>query len=119
MEGAIEVVRTGLGAALAVSGLVFIAGGMLGFLRFPDFYTRLHAVRVSDSAGAVLVCLGLAILARDGAVTLRIVLLAVLIGGLGPLMAQLVANAAHAGGLAPLSGRFTAPRPNSKRTVSE
>jgi multicomponent Na+:H+ antiporter subunit G len=115
MDVFLDVLRMGVGGALAALGFVFIAGGVLGVLRFPDFYTRLHAARVSDSVGAVLVCLGLAVLARDGAVTLRLLLLAVLIAGAGPLLAQLAANAAHAGGLAPLSGRYVAPRPGVKR----
>jgi multicomponent Na+:H+ antiporter subunit G len=119
MEGALDLVRMGVGGLLAALGFLFIAGGTLGVLRFPDFYTRLHAARVSDGVGAVLVCLGLAVLARDGAVSLRLVLLAVLIAVLGPVIAQLSANAAHVGGLAPLSGRYRAPRPGAKRPGEE
>jgi multicomponent Na+:H+ antiporter subunit G len=119
MDAALDLVRAGVGGLVAALGLVFIAGGVLGMLRFPDFYTRLHAARVSDGVGAVLVCLGLAIMARDGAVALRLVLLALLIGAIGPLIAQLIANAAHVGGLASLSGRYTAPRPGGKRSEDE
>jgi len=119
MESALELLRAGLGGIVAAIGFVLIAGGVLGILRFPDFYTRLHAARVSDGIGAVLVCLGLALMARDGAVALRLVLLAVLIGAIGPVISQLIANAAHAGGLAPLSGRYTAPRPGAQRREDE
>jgi len=113
MDAALDLVRAGVGGLVAALGLVFIAGGVLGMLRFPDFYTRLHAARVSDGVGAVLVCLGLAIMA------LRLLLLALLIGAIGPLIAQLIANAAHVGGLAPLSGRYAAPRPGGKRSEDE
>jgi multicomponent Na+:H+ antiporter subunit G len=119
MVAALELLRTGLGGVIALVGVVFIVGGMLGMLRFPDFYTRLHAARVSDGVGAVLVCLGLALLAQDGAVALRLVVLAALIGAAGPLIAQLIANAGHVGGLAPLAGRYTAPRPGAKRAEDE
>ncbi len=119
MDAALDLVRSGLGGLIAIAGLLFIAGGTLGILRFPDFYTRLHAQRASDGIGAVLVCVGLAILARDGEVALRLVLLAVLIAALGPLIAQLSANSAHVGGLAPLSGPYTAPRPGVKREEGE
>lgn len=44
-----------------VSGLVFFAGGTLGILRFPDFYSRLHPAGKLDTMGALLVLLGLAI----------------------------------------------------------
>lgn len=119
MDAFVEVVRVGLGGLLAIVGLVFVLGGSLGLLRFPDFYTRLHAVRVSDGVGAVLICLGLAVLAREGDVALRLVLLAALIAVAGPLIGQLAANAAHVGGLAPLSGRYVAPRPGRQRQEDE
>ncbi|MBX9746725.1 MAG: monovalent cation/H(+) antiporter subunit G [Hyphomonadaceae bacterium] len=115
MAAALEFVRMGAGGLIALFGVIFVAGGTLGVLRFPDFYTRLHAARVSDGVGAVLVCLGLALLAHDGAVAARLVLLALLIGAIGPLISQLSANAAHVGGLAPLSGQYTAPRPGPTR----
>ena len=35
--------------------------GILGILRFPDFYTRMHAAGKSDSLGAVLVLVGFAL----------------------------------------------------------
>ncbi len=44
-----------------VAGLVFFAGGTLGLLRFPDFYSRLHPAGKLDTVGAFLVLLGLAI----------------------------------------------------------
>jgi len=42
-------------------GLFFFAVGVLGILRFPDFYSRLHAAGKSDSLAAVLVIVGVAI----------------------------------------------------------
>ena len=68
MADALALARMGRGGVLAARGLVFVAGGLLGLLRFPDFYTRLHAVRVGDSVGAVLICFGLALLAGDGVI---------------------------------------------------
>lgn len=44
-----------------VAGLIFFAGGTLGLLRFPDFYTRLHPAGKLDTTGALLVLLGLAV----------------------------------------------------------
>lgn len=111
---AVEVVRLALGGLFVVAGLVFLLGGALGLLRFPDFYTRLHAVRVSDAVGATVLLIGLAIVA-DGAIAVRLVLLAALTAALGPTLSHLMANAAHAAGLAPLSGRYVAPRPGAKR----
>ena len=38
---------------LLICGLIFFAGGALGILRFPDFYSRLHPAGKLDTAGLV------------------------------------------------------------------
>ncbi len=45
---------------LLVGGAVGVLGG-LGLLRFPDFYTRLHAAGMTDTLCAFLIVLGLAL----------------------------------------------------------
>lgn len=112
---ALTLVRVGIGALVAVAGLVFVLGGALGLLRFPDLYTRLHGASVSDAPGAALFVAGLAIMAPDLGIALRLGLLAVLIVALAPVLAHLLGAAAHSGGLAPIAGRYTAPRPGAKR----
>lgn len=47
--------------ALLVAGLFLFAVGVLGILRFPDFYTRLHAAGKCDTLGSILLILALAI----------------------------------------------------------
>lgn len=42
-------------------GVVFFATGALGLIRFPDIYSRLHAVTKTDTLGLGLLTLGLAI----------------------------------------------------------
>jgi len=111
----IEAVRQGASGVLIAAGFVFFAGGVIGFLRFPDFYTRLHALTTSDGIGAVLVLVGLAVGAASSAAALKLLLLAALIGALTPTLAHIAANAAHAAGLAPLVGSYTAPRPGLPR----
>jgi multicomponent Na+:H+ antiporter subunit G len=110
----VDIVRLGLGGLLVALGLVFMAGGAIGLLRFPDFYTRLHAAGVSDAVGGVILIAGLAVTAWDAGMTLKLALLAGLIIALSPTIAHLAANAAHAAGLAPLAGPYTAPRPGAK-----
>ena len=39
--------------ALLICGLVFFAGGAVGIIRFPDFYSRLHPAGKLDTAGLV------------------------------------------------------------------
>jgi len=111
----LELVRLGLSGLVIAVGLVLIAGGALGLLRFPDLYTRLHAANVADVVGPVVVVLGLAIAAPDLGIAVRLLLLAALMIAVGPTLTHLVAQAAHAAGLAPISGRYAAPRPGSTR----
>jgi multicomponent Na+:H+ antiporter subunit G len=106
----IDALRVAAGALVAGAGLVLVAGGAVGLLRFPDVYTRAHAVLSSDGAGAAVVAAGLAIIAWDWAISFRLAILAALLAALGPVCAHFVANAAHTGGLAPISGRYVAPR---------
>ncbi len=111
----LEIVRLGVGGAIAVVGVGFVVGGAIGLLRFPDFYTRIHAASVASGVGAVLVVAGLAVSAPDVSLALRLALLGALMAALNPALAHIVASAAHAAGLAPLSGRYAAPRPGAPR----
>lgn len=109
----LDLIRTALSGVVVAIGLLLMAGGAIGLLRFPDVYTRLHAASVADAVGPVVVVLGLLLAAPDWDVAFRLILLAVLIASIGPTLTHLVAQAAHAAGLAPLAGRLTAPRPGS------
>lgn len=109
-----DVVRLGAGGLLVIAGLVLMLGGAIGLLRFPDFYTRLHAAGVADALGAAVILAGLAFVSWDWRVTLKLALLAGLFAALAPLLSQVLANAGHSGGLAPIAGRYVAPRPGRK-----
>jgi multicomponent Na+:H+ antiporter subunit G len=42
-------------------GIFFLTAGTIGFLRFPDFYSRMHATGKSDTLGLVLCLTGFAL----------------------------------------------------------
>lgn len=113
MDALIEIARLVVSGVVIAVGLVLMAGGALGLLRFPDLYTRLHAANVADVGGSVIVVIGLVIAAPDGATALRLLLLAALLMALGPTLTHLVGQAGHAAGLAPIAGRYAAPRPGA------
>jgi len=48
-----------LSILLCLAGGVFFLGGTLGLLRFPDTYSRLHALTKADNLGLGFVVLGL------------------------------------------------------------
>jgi len=112
----LELVRLGLSGIVVAIGLLVIAGGALGLLRFPDLYTRLHAANVADVVGSVIVVIGLAIAAPDWGIAVRLLLLAGLLIAVGPTLTHLVAQSAHAAGLSPIAGRYAAPRPGATQT---
>ncbi|HPY60549.1 MAG TPA: monovalent cation/H(+) antiporter subunit G [Methanospirillum sp.] len=48
---------------LLVIGLIFNALGVIGLLRFPDVYTRLHASTKATTFGSIFLCLGVVVYA--------------------------------------------------------
>ncbi|MDX5318769.1 MAG: monovalent cation/H(+) antiporter subunit G [Actinomycetes bacterium] len=63
-------------AALAILalGCAFYGAGTIGLLRFPDVFTRLHALTKADNVGLFLVGLSMALLA-DGVRAVLLILL--------------------------------------------
>lgn len=61
MSGALELstVSTAVSSALLLIGLLFFIAGSVGMLRFPDSFSRLHAVTKADSLGLGSVIAGL------------------------------------------------------------
>ena len=51
--------------ALLVAGAFFYFAGTVGLIRFPDVYTRLHALAKADNLGLGCVLLGLALQADN------------------------------------------------------
>lgn len=90
------------------AGGVFCLIGAVGLVRMPDFYTRIHAASVTDTLGAALVLLGLALQAGLTLVTVKLVMIALLILLTSPTATHALAKAALTRGLHPL---LTEPAP--------
>lgn len=102
-----HMVRPTLGATLMLVGGLLTLVGTVGVLRFPDFYTRLHAASVTDTSGATLALLGMALLAPGPVVVFKLAIVWVFLFLTGPTSSHAVANAAHVAGLEPLIGRVS------------
>jgi multicomponent Na+:H+ antiporter subunit G len=87
--------------ALILSGSFFAIVGAVGIYRFPDFWARLHAASISDSAGVILLILGMALQAGLTLVTVKLLLIAVFLFVTGPTTTHATANAALVSGLRP------------------
>jgi multicomponent Na+:H+ antiporter subunit G len=83
-------------SVVAISaGAVFFLAGTVGLLRFPDSFTRLHALTKADNLGLGLIVLGL--LPRVGSVLAGLELVAIWLLVLlsGAAASQLIARAAR------------------------
>jgi multicomponent Na+:H+ antiporter subunit G len=71
----------------------------------PDFYTRMHATSVTETLGAGLILLGLALQAGLTLVTAKLVMIGLLIFFASPTATHALARAALVRGVKPLLAR--------------
>ena len=90
MMTAIDVLAT----ALLIVGALFFLAGTLGLLRFPDVYTRLHALTKADNLGLGLMIAGLALESASLVVAGKLFLIWVLVLLSGASVAHLIARGA-------------------------
>ncbi|HMQ11290.1 MAG TPA: monovalent cation/H(+) antiporter subunit G [Oligoflexia bacterium] len=90
-----------LGKILFFIGFLFALLGIIGVLRFPDFYSRLHAVGKSDTLGIALMLIGIALQNRLSLDTLKILFILVFIFFANPLLTHALSRAALKFGLKP------------------
>jgi multicomponent Na+:H+ antiporter subunit G len=87
-------------AANVISALFLLTGGLfgvlggIGLLRFPDFYSRLHAAGVTETSCALLIILGLAIQSGLSLLTLKLLLILLFLLFTAPTASHALARAA-------------------------
>ena len=84
-----------------VAGSAFLIIGSVGIIRFPDFWSRLHAASVTDSLGMLLLMLGMCLQAGMTLITVKLIIIALFLFITGPTATHAVANAALVSGLLP------------------
>lgn len=80
---------------LVVLGALTVLSGGVGILRLPDFYTRVHAAGLTDTAGAGLIILGLLLRVPDAGVAVRLVLILLFLLVTSPTATHTLAQAAR------------------------
>ena len=90
-----------LSAVLLLGGAAFFFAGTLGMLRFPDVYSRLHALTKGDNVGLGLTVLGLAVRAESFAVVGKLVLIWMLVLLAGATASHLIARSSLRRGIKP------------------
>ena len=87
-------------ACILAGALLGVVGG-IGIHRFPDFYSRLHAVGITDTLCAALFLLGLGLQAGLSLASFKLFLVFVFLFFTSPTASHALANAAQHGGLKP------------------
>jgi multicomponent Na+:H+ antiporter subunit G len=78
--------------AAIVAGAFFYLAGTVGLLRFPDAYSRLHALTKADNLGLVLVVIGLLPQVDSVLMALKLLLVWLLVMLSSAAVAQLIAR---------------------------
>ena len=86
---------------LLVAGSLALITGATGLIRFPDFFTRLHAASVIDTLGCMLIIFGLLLQAGLSMVSVKLLLILVFVLFTTPTAAHALAKAALHGKLEP------------------
>jgi multicomponent Na+:H+ antiporter subunit G len=95
----VTVVLDIVSGVLLAAGALFVLSGGVGLLRFPDFYTRIHAAGITDSAGAGLILLGLLLRGAGWETGIRLVIIMLFLAVTSPTATHILAHAARRDGV--------------------
>lgn len=87
--------------ALLTFGSVFLLAAAIGVLRFPDFYTRLHASTKLVTLGGVGLFSGAALVLAPEGLSLRVFLIAAFFFLTAPISGYVIARSGYLRGLPP------------------
>jgi len=96
-----EIIISWLGTLCLFAGSVLAIISGIGIFRFPDFYTRMHAVGVSDTLVTGLIVIGLVLQIPDGIVIVKLLLILLMTLLINPTASHALAKAAILSGLQP------------------
>lgn len=91
--------------ALAVAGTTFFVAGTIGLLRFPDVYTRLHALTKADNLGVGLIALAAVVRSPSVETFLKAFLIWAFVMASGAVAGYQISRQASGHGVRPWSRR--------------
>ena len=94
-----------LSALLLVAALFFFVAGTVGLLRFPDLYSRLHALTKADNVGLGLTVLALMLQAENWPEVFKLGLIWVMVLAASATVCFLIGNEAYRRGVKPWTRR--------------
>ena len=97
-------VRDGLSWFLFLVGSASVITGAVGIVRFPDFYTRMHAAGVTDTGGAELMIFAMILQAPNWLIAVKLLIIGLFLFFTSPVSTHALANAAWTAGHKPMLG---------------
>ena len=92
-------IRCVLTAISLLIGLFFIAVSVVGVIRFPDFFSRLHAIGLGQSLGMGFCCIGLLIYQGPDITGIKIFIVLIVSMLAGPIGTHITDRVAYREGL--------------------
>lgn len=114
IESLVEVIS---GLFLLIGCFLCVSGGV-GILRFPDFYTRMHAVGVTDTLAAGMILIGLMLQTQEPLVIVKLLMILLMTLFINPTASHALAKAAFNNGLMPVLHKPASHKPVSEKPVS-
>lgn len=108
-----------LAGALLIIGALFSLLAVVGLLRLPDLYTRMHAASKAGTVGSGLALVAIALVSFDSAVILRALVGIVFFMLTAPISAHLLSRAAYIAGYEPCEQTVTNDLDNLKKPTSK
>ncbi len=84
-----------IGSLFILLGAFFIISGLVGLVRFPDTFTKLHASSVTEVVGIPLALIGLAMTQATFFAAAKILVLIPIIWIIGPVAQHVLSKAAY------------------------
>ncbi|MDC1340226.1 monovalent cation/H(+) antiporter subunit G [Oceanospirillaceae bacterium] len=86
---------------LLLGSFLCLSGGV-GILRFPDFYTRMHAAGVSDTLAAAMILIGLMLQIPETLVIIKLIIILLMTLFISPSASHALGRSALLNGLTPV-----------------
>jgi multicomponent Na+:H+ antiporter subunit G len=94
-----------LSLVLLIGGTYLGISGAFGVLRFPDFFTRVHAVGVTDTLSAGMILTALMLQAGLTLVTVKLIFILLFLWYTSPVASHALARAAVRAGIKPAGAK--------------
>ncbi len=92
----LDLIREVVSAGFIGLGALLCLIGAIGILRLPDFYTRLHAAGINDTAGAGFILVGLALHSGANLVSVKLIMVLFFLVVTSPTATHALVSAARA-----------------------